>query len=61
MDKNGKVMLDIHLMGDKKVGDGLDDQAVKVISNMPDWTPGKVKGKNVSTRLELPISFELGS
>ena len=60
VDANGKVM-DVHLLGDKKVGGGLDDQAVKVISNMPTWTPGKVKGKNVSTRLQLPITFELGS
>ena len=60
VDENGKVT-DVHLMGDKKVGDGLDDEAIKVISNMPAWTPGKVKGKNVSTRLQLPITFELGS
>jgi TonB family protein len=60
VDEHGKVM-DVHLMGDKKVGNGLDDQAVKAISNMPAWTPGKVKGKNVRTRLELPIAFELGS
>jgi protein TonB len=60
VDENGKVM-DVHLMGDKKVGDGLDDQATKVIGNMPAWKPGKVKGKNVSTRLQLPITFELGS
>ena len=58
--ENGKVM-DVHLIGDKKIGDGLDDQATKVISNMPDWKPGKVKGKNVNTRLQLPITFELGS
>jgi protein TonB len=60
VDKNGKVM-DVHLMGNQKVGDGLDDQATKVISSMPDWKPGKVKGKNVSTRLQLPITFEAGS
>jgi periplasmic protein TonB len=60
VNENGKVV-DVHLIGDKKVGDGLDDQAIKVISNMPDWKPGKVKGKNVSTRLQLPITFELGS
>lgn len=60
VDENGKVM-DVHLMGDKKTGNALDDQAVKVISNMPAWTPGKVKGKNVKTRLELPIAFEVES
>jgi hypothetical protein len=26
---------------------------------MPAWTPGKVKGKNVKTRLEIPITFQL--
>jgi periplasmic protein TonB len=58
--KNGKVM-DVHLLGDKKVGDGLDNQAIKAIANMPNWKPGKVKGENVSTRLQIPITFELGS
>jgi hypothetical protein len=26
---------------------------------MPLWKPGLVKGKNVKTRLELPVSFQL--
>jgi protein TonB len=60
VDENGKVM-DVRLMGDRKIGNGLDEQAVKLISNMPAWTPGKVKGRNVKTRLELPIAFELES
>lgn len=60
VDENGKVM-DAHLVGDQKLGNGLDEQAVKVISNMPTWTPGKVKGKNVKTRLELPIAFDVES
>jgi periplasmic protein TonB len=57
VDEKGKVT-DVHLLGDHKTGHSLDDQVVKVISNMPAWTPGKVKGKNVKTRLELPIAFE---
>jgi protein TonB len=60
IDENGKV-IDVQSMGDKKTSNGLDDQAVKVIKDMPAWTPGKVKGKNVKTRLELPITFEVGS
>lgn len=60
VDENGKVT-DVRSMGDKKTTNGLDDQAVKVIKDMPTWTPGKVKGKNVKTRLELPITFEAGS
>jgi TonB family protein len=58
VDEHGKVE-DVHLLGDQKVGGGLDEQAVKVVGNMPNWTAGKVKGKNVSTRLELPIAFEV--
>ena len=54
----GKVM-DAHVVGGQKVGNGLDEEAVKAVSNMPSWKPGKVKGKNVKTRLELPISFQL--
>jgi protein TonB len=58
VDEKGKVM-DAHVVGGQKVGNGLDEEAVKAVSNMPSWKPGKVKGKNVKTRLELPISFQL--
>ncbi len=44
VDPNGKVM-DVQLVGGQKVGDGLDNQAIKVISGMPNWKPGKVKEK----------------
>jgi protein TonB len=58
IDEKGKVM-SAHLIGANKVGNGLDEEALRVVSNMPSWRPGKVKGKNVKTRLELPISFQL--
>ena len=57
VDENGKVG-SAHIIGNK-LGNGLDEQALKVVSNMPTWKPGKVKGKNVKTRLELPISFQV--
>lgn len=57
VDENGKVS-DVKRIG-KELGGGLDDQAVAVISNMPKWTPGKVKGKNVKTRLVLPITYKI--
>ncbi|MBS1664031.1 MAG: energy transducer TonB [Bacteroidetes bacterium] len=57
VDENGKVTK-AHVVGNK-LGNGLDEQAIKVVSNMPDWKPGKVKGKNVKTRLELPIAFQV--
>jgi protein TonB len=40
-------------------GNGLSEEAVRVIKQMPKWTPGMVKGKPVKTRLELPITFKL--
>lgn len=42
-----------------KVGNGLDEQAIKAIQDMPKWTPGKVKGKDVKSRVDLPINFQL--
>ncbi|HEV8286919.1 MAG TPA: energy transducer TonB [Chitinophagaceae bacterium] len=57
IDENGKVE-DAKVIG-SKLGDGLDDEAVRVISRMPKWEPGKVKGKNVKTRLTLPVTYKI--
>lgn len=57
VDEHGKVTR-AHIIGDK-LGNGLDEQALKVVNNMPAWKPGKVNGKNVKTRLELPIAFQV--
>jgi protein TonB len=57
VDEHGKVTR-AHIIGNK-LGNGLDEQALKVVSNMPAWKPGKVNGKNVKTRLELPIAFQV--
>jgi len=43
------------------VGDGLDQEALRVVRAMPSWKPGKVNGKKVRTRMELPISFQVES
>jgi hypothetical protein len=56
---NGKVSSP-KILG-KRVGDGLEDEALRVVNRMPSWTPGKVKGKNVKTRLTLPVRFQLES
>jgi protein TonB len=57
VDERGKVQ-DAHVIG-SPLGNGLDEQALRVVSNMPTWKPGKVRGKNVKTRLELPIAFQV--
>jgi TonB family protein len=38
----------------------LDAEAVRVLSTMPKWTPGKDKGKAVAVRYTVPIIFHLG-
>lgn len=59
IDENGKVT-NVKTTG-SKLGYGLDEEAVRVVSNMPKWTPGQVKGKKVKTWRTLPISYKLES
>jgi periplasmic protein TonB len=42
------------------IGGGCDEEAVRVIENMPKWTPGKQRGKNVRVKFNMPIKFVLG-
>lgn len=41
------------------IGGGCDEEAVRVVSLMPAWTPGKQRGKNVRVAFNLPIKFAL--
>lgn len=59
VDENGKVS-NVTTIG-KKLGYGLEEEASKVVSNMPKWSPGKVKGKTVKTWRTLPITYKLES
>ena len=43
----------------KGVSPELDSEAMRVILNMPDWTPGKKDGKNINVYYTIPISFKL--
>ncbi len=45
----------------KKIGYGLEEEAIKVVSAMPKWTAGTVKGKAVKTWRTLPITYKLES
>ncbi len=38
----------------------LDAEAVRVVSEMPNWTPGTQRGNKVSVSYNLPITFKLG-
>ena len=37
----------------------LDDEAIRVISEMPKWNPGKQQGQIVRTRFVLPVPFRI--
>lgn len=43
----------------KGIGYGCDEVAVKVVSAMPPWHPGKKNGKAVKTVFVLPIVFKI--
>ncbi len=47
------------VQGMDNMKNGLSDEALRVVKQMPKWTPGTVKGKPVKTRLSLPITFKL--
>ncbi|WP_300664543.1 energy transducer TonB [Fluviicola sp.] len=37
----------------------LDDEAVRIIKTMPEWTPGSIDGIPVNSTFSLPVSFKL--
>ena len=37
----------------------LDKEAIRVVTNMPKWTPGKTGGKAIRVKYTLPITFKL--
>ncbi|GAB4008704.1 hypothetical protein GCM10028808_15470 [Spirosoma migulaei] len=43
----------------KGIGSGCDEEAVRVVSQMPKWIPGKQNGQPVAVQYNLPIQFSL--
>lgn len=56
VDKNGKVRNAKIARG---VDPGLDAEALRVVSALPDWKPGKQKGEPVDVSYTVPINFAL--
>ena len=40
-------------------GDGLEEEALRAVRNMPKWVPGKQEGKAVKVYFTQPIRFKL--
>ena len=41
------------------IGGGCDEEAMRVVKNMPKWKPGKQRGKAVRVSYMLPVNFKL--
>ena len=56
IDKTGKVMSPEVV---KSIGGGCDKEALRIVETMPNWIPGKQRGKNVNVYFNLPIRYLL--
>jgi periplasmic protein TonB len=56
VERDGSIT-DVKLL--RGIGGGCDEEAIRVVSNMPQWTPGKQRGKPVRVQFNLPINFIL--
>lgn len=43
----------------RTIGSGCDEEAKEVIENSPNWTPGRISGRAVRSRMTMPIRFRL--
>jgi len=41
------------------IGGGADEEAIRVVRNMPRWTPGRQRGQPVRVQFNMPIRFVL--
>lgn len=56
VEKDGSVT-DVKVL--RGIGGGCDEEAIRVIENMPKWNPGKQRGKPVRVQFNMPILFKL--
>lgn len=41
------------------IGGGCDEEAMRLLANSPNWTPGKKDNENVNVQMKLPVQFKL--
>ncbi len=56
IEKDGSVT-DVTLL--RGIGGGCDEEAIRVVKNMPNWIPGKQRNIPVRVRFNLPVNFRL--
>lgn len=56
VEKDGSIS-DVTIL--RGVGGGCDEEAIRVVKSMPDWSPGTQMGRTVRVIYNLPIKFTL--
>jgi protein TonB len=56
VERDGSVT-DVRVL--RGIGGGCDEEAIRVVQNMPKWSPGKQRGKSVRVQYNLPVKFTL--
>lgn len=56
VEKDGKIT---HAKVIQGIGYGCDEAAKEIIAGMPNWSPGKQRGKEVRVKFALPLNFKL--
>ncbi|OON68012.1 energy transducer TonB [Hymenobacter sp. CRA2] len=64
----GKVLMEFFIEKDgslsnikpvKRLGSGLDEEAIRIVKASPKWEPAKYKGQPIRQKMVLPILFQL--
>ena len=56
--KTGKISNVKILRG---IGGGCDEEAVRVVKEMPNWIPGRQNGQAVPVMFQIPVKFQLNT
>jgi TonB family protein len=48
-----------HVTTDHALGQAFDDEAIRLIENMPAWKPAQLDGSPVKSKLSVPITFTI--
>ena len=64
--EQGRVIVEFWVMKDgsienikvvRSISPALDKEAIRVVADMPRWTPGELRGEKVNVKYALPINF----
>jgi protein TonB len=56
IEKDGKVTNPVII---RDIGGGCGDEVLKALEKMPNWVPGKQRGKPVRVRMTIPVKFHI--